>query len=301
MSAVAPLLTTSGAPDPAPAPAPAERRSVRDAMLLFDGSDADERIANAADCVATAFGTHLEAVLVNEISLPQVYVAEPLAVQPYEVLQLDEEAADRTAGILTQRLERTGHTFELRRIEAFRVELEASLASLACSVDLVVTARPYDGTVRTADLLEAVLFGSGTPALVVPPQRSAIDLEAPVVVGWKNTPECFRAVQGALPFLQRASLVHLVTVEENPSGEEVGREPSADIARHLARHGVRLEVRHLPRWEHPAKALLNEVDITGAGLLVTGAYGRSRLREWFLGGVTRELLEEAHVPTLLAH
>lgn len=299
MSAVSALQTTSD--EPAAAPRFAESRSVRDAMLLFDGSDADERIANAADCVASVFGTHLEAVLVNEISVPQIYVGEALAGQPYEILRLDSETAERTVAALTQRLERTGHAFELRRIEAFRFELEASLASLARSVDLVVTARPYDGTVRTADLLEAVLFGSGTPALVVPPQRSAIDPAAPVVIGWKNTPECVRAVQGALPFLQRASLVHLVTIEEQPSEEEIGREPTADMARHLARHGVKLEVRHLPRWEHPAKALLNEVGITGAGLLVTGAYGRSRLREWFLGGVTRELLEQADVPTLLAH
>lgn len=279
----------------------ASRRNIRDALLLLDGSDADERLVAVADCVATAFDTHLEAALLNEIPIPNIFANDVNVDSIYSFREFDVQTVERLAKERTERLERTGQRFEFRRIETLSFEMELVVSQMARTVDLVVVARPYDGTARRPELLEAILFEGGTPALVVPPMASAIDPKAPVVIGWKNTLECARAVTGALPFLQRAASVHLVSIEEHDAEESIGREPAADMARHIARHGVNVEVRHLPRWDHPARALLHEADVIGAGLLVTGAYGRSRLREWILGGVTRELLQDTQLPTLLAH
>ncbi|KQQ85725.1 universal stress protein [Aureimonas sp. Leaf324] len=279
----------------------ASRRSVRDALLLMDGSDADERLVKVADCVAATFDTHLEAALLNEIPIPNIFANDVNVDSIYSFREFDAQAIERLAKERTERLERTGQRFEFRRIEALSFEMEIVVSHMARTVDLVVVARPYDGTARRPELLEAILFEGGTPTLVVPPMASAMDPKAPVVIGWKNTLECARAVTGALPFLQRAASVHLVSIEEHDAEESSGREPMADMARHIARHGVDVEIRHLPRWDHPAQALLHEAGVIGAGLLVTGAYGRSRLREWILGGVTRELLQETQLPTLLAH
>lgn len=275
-------------------------RSISDALLVFDGSKADERVASVADGVATVFETHLEAVLTNEIVFPTSGFGE-LLTPPYEISRLDEAAADRAAKKLTERLERTGHPFDLRRLDALGFELENSVSSLSRCVDLVIAARAEGTVEQRPNFTEAVLFGSGTPMLVCPPSIEWFDPAAPAVIGWKNRPECSRAIAGALPFLQRARDVFLVTVSEYGADEQFHREPAADMARHLARHGIRVEIRHLPKWDHPADALLNETKATGAGLLVTGAYGHSRFSEWLLGGVTRELLKRTDVAALLCH
>jgi nucleotide-binding universal stress UspA family protein len=83
--------------------------------------------------------------------------------------------------------------------------------------------------------------------------------------------------------------------------EQEGHEPGADIARHLDRHGVRVEIRHVTGWSDPAEALLNETQKAAADLIVMGGYGHSRFREWILGGMTRDVLSLANVPVLLAH
>ena len=77
--------------------------------------------------------------------------------------------------------------------------------------------------------------------------------------------------------------------------------PGADIARHLDRHGINVELRQISGWSNPAEALLNEAEKSGAQMIVMGGYGHSRFREWVLGGVTRDILKVATVPVLLAH
>jgi nucleotide-binding universal stress UspA family protein len=104
-----------------------------------------------------------------------------------------------------------------------------------------------------------------------------------------------------MPFMKCADQVVVALVDEDGSPTELGIEPAADIARHLDRHRAPLEVRHLPKWDRAADALLNEAKMIGADLIVVGGYGHSRLREWLLGGTTRDLLTDSRVPLLVAH
>ena len=75
----------------------------------------------------------------------------------------------------------------------------------------------------------------------------------------------------------------------------------SDIARHLDRHGIKVDLNPVAHGPGVTDTLLEEARLAGAGMLVMGAYGHSRLREWILGGVTREILGRATIPVLVAH
>ena len=106
----------------------------------------------------------------------------------------------------------------------------------------------------------------------------------------------------ALPLLRHAEAVDVVVVAPEPDEKGYGQDPGADIAAHLARHGLRVEVIAKPRMNFStAYAVLEHARTVGAGLLVAGDYGRSRFREFLLGGATRELLQGTHLPVLFSH
>ena len=91
-----------------------------------------------------------------------------------------------------------------------------------------------------------------------------------------------------------------MVVEEEGASEQRGEAAGDDIGRYLSRHGVGSDVRLVSGWNNVSAAILNEAERFGADLIVLGAYGHSRLREWALGGVTRDVLSQAAVPVLTA-
>jgi len=121
------------------------------------------------------------------------------------------------------------------------------------------------------------------------------------MVCWRDTREAARAITESLPILRMAEAVHVVMVDEglSPDGEQ--REPGADLARHLDRHGVHVELVHARADKGASATLLAQADILKADLVVMGGYGHSRFREWALGGVTLEILTQATAPVLVAH
>ena len=118
----------------------------------------------------------------------------------------------------------------------------------------------------------------------------------------RHAPDIERMGSDALPLLLRARSVELVIVDPRVGEIRHGELPGADIAAHLARHGLRVEVASLPREGASAgEAILRRAREVGAQLLVAGGYGHSRAREQVFGGVTRRLFEHAEVPVLFSH
>src|SRR5438552_1048906 len=108
-------------------------------------------------------------------------------------------------------------------------------------------------------------------------------------------------VVAALPLLARADAVEILVVDRNGHFAGHGEEPGADVARHLARHGVRVEVRRLSSGgKDVGRLLLSRAAGFSADLIVMGAYGHSHLSEWIFGGVTRTVLREAEFPILIS-
>lgn len=150
------------------------------------------------------------------------------------------------------------------------------------------------------DFVESVLIESGRPAVVLPYTGWKGPVGDTVAVAWKETPGAARALKAAMPFLQRATHVHVLAWSE-PGPARIGGE-SLDLDRYLRAHGVQATWHHEGR--EPAslgEQLLSRLADLGADLLVMGCYGHSRAREWILGGVSRTVLASMTVPVLMSH
>ena len=141
---------------------------------------------------------------------------------------------------------------------------------------------------------------AGRPVLVVPDGIDALPAKR-VMIAWKDTRESRRAVADALPFLRRADDVMLVEVCEH-GAEAQSEQHIGDVANYLARHQIKVAAKAFLHTERPvAEELLRFAKDERADLIVSGAYGHSRLGEWIFGGVTRDLLATSPLCCLLSH
>ncbi len=147
-----------------------------------------------------------------------------------------------------------------------------------------------------------LVMSAGRPALVIPYIGAPEGFGRTVTLAWDAGREAARTVADAMPLLERAEQVHVLAVNPRSGISGHGEEPGADIALHLARHGITAEVNHTHAQDvGVGDAILSWLSDSGSDLLVMGAYGHSRLRELVLGGVTRRLLDSMTVPVLISH
>jgi nucleotide-binding universal stress UspA family protein len=163
--------------------------------------------------------------------------------------------------------------------------------------DLIIVERPAKLASLAEATLEDALFESGRPVLMAPP-AAASTIGERVLVAWNGSTETARTVAFAMPFLQRAGSVQVVSVEggmtPGPSGEE--------LAAALQRHGIPAIARHVvARGRTPGEVFIAEAKAIDADLMVKGAYTQSRLRQLIFGGATRHIIMEATMPVILAH
>ncbi|QOF71312.1 universal stress protein [Aminobacter sp. SR38] len=143
-----------------------------------------------------------------------------------------------------------------------------------------------------------LLLSAGRPVLLAPADFKPVSAEA-VLIAWKDTREARRAVADAMPFLTAASRVRVVALG---SVDGTARQGIDDVVSFLARHGVRATAEAIDvGGADEAEALLQIADEYGADLLVSGAYGHSRIREWAFGGVTRALLRSPAINRLMSN
>ncbi len=176
------------------------------------------------------------------------------------------------------------------------------IASRARFADLVVLPRPY-GPGRFAEseaMVEAALFEGRSPVLVLPETGLTESPARRIIVAWNQSPEAMAAVRHALPLLKQAERVFITVVDPADHGPERS-DPGGMMCQMLVRHGVRAEIsvlaRTLPRV---SDVLARHITDRNADMMVMGAYGHSRFREAILGGATRNMLEQAMVPVLMA-
>tara|TARA_R110001606_G_scaffold113634_1_gene240821 strand:+ start:283 stop:1110 length:828 start_codon:yes stop_codon:yes gene_type:complete len=147
-------------------------------------------------------------------------------------------------------------------------------------------------------LAHDLVLQAGRPVLVIPYFGVNGTIGENIVVAWNAGREAARAVGDAMPLLESAKTVNVLSIQAEGTGDV----PGADITHHLARHGIRATAKQsVANKIDIGDVLLNHIADTGADLLVMGAYGHSRMREIVLGGVTRHVLEHAAVPVLLSH
>jgi len=149
---------------------------------------------------------------------------------------------------------------------------------------------------------ESIIFGSGRPTIVMPHTRKGSGGLSwnTVVVAWDFSRPAARAVADALPILEKAKRVHVVTVKNEKVIDT--RRSGADLAKHLSHHGVKINLEAVDAAGRKIGDVLKSFVTSHKGdLLVMGAYGHSRVREFILGGATRNMLSRPPVPILLSH
>jgi nucleotide-binding universal stress UspA family protein len=275
---------------------------IKDIAIHLTGSSEDAtRIAHAAG-LARTLDAHLTGIYIHQ--MPDILSITDPSGSAFLQRLIEESVAEAeaTTEALDGRFRQLGLTYELRRPEVYPGQVGSELASEARQSDLFVGTRPYGDPNKGQWIEEAVLFLSGRPCLLLPPSFQGRSSYDNVLVAWKNTREAARAVADAVPLLKKAKSVVVAIVDEQPGAtEEQRRAPDEDIGRYLSRHGIKAEVHIIDGWTNTGAALRNEAVRTAADLIVMGAYGHSRLREWMLGGATRDVLSSAAVPVLVAH
>jgi nucleotide-binding universal stress UspA family protein len=175
-----------------------------------------------------------------------------------------------------------------------------ALVNTARAADLIVVSPRSDrGALQSADPADVVM-SAGRPVLVVPEGRGHL-VGGSIVVAWKNTPECRRALTDALPFLQRADDVIVLAVVK-PDMADLAVFETDDVVANLNRHGVKARPLVTSMDNDGVETEIERVaGLNNADLIVAGAFGHSRMREWAFGGVTESLLRRPGCFVLLSH
>lgn len=285
--------------------------ALRDLVVLLDGSPRDEARLDVALGLARRDDAHLTGLCPLELLLPAdmsfaLGGYPDLWAIPEFAQQIETQSKAKAAVIeanFREGLRREG----VRGDWAFDTgSLIPAVVQRAFAADLLIMGQvdpdnPPPAVART--LIEDVLMTAGRPLLLIPYAGRFETVGKTVLIGWTRTRESARAVHDALQVIDPAAAVTVLTVEATSPRPDVKTLPTADIAEHLARHGLTVSAARTVVTDGlaPADALLDYVSDIGADMLVVGGYGHSRTREMILGGVTRDLLRHMTVPVLMSH
>ncbi len=277
-------------------------------LLPYHEEEAARAALKIAALLAKRYNGYLEGLLVRDepvlafapgMIMPPDYLSKAVEEWRRFADRIRSEFAHATAenGLPMQELEAagTGPAAGWREFQGNEAEVVGQHGRL---FDLIVVGRPEaSGSRRWRATLEAALFETGRPLLLVPSEASP-NLGRSIVIAWNGSTETARTIAFGMPFLHAAEHVEVLTVK----GHNVPGPSAAEVAAHLARHGISATSRTLKPDERPAgEIILDEAGDIGADLLLKGAFTRSRIRQIIFGGITQHVLDYAKIPVLLAH
>jgi nucleotide-binding universal stress UspA family protein len=275
---------------------------VKDLIVNLIAAGERDAAAAYAISIASAFEAHLTAVAFAYEPTPPPTV---IGTMPLDFIATQREESEQAANAAISRYNEAaraaGISSDARMLNATIIGAAEMFGRLARRFDLAVVGQvePEKSNV-TEPLVEAALFDTGRPVVVVPYiQRAGLSLNQ-VLVCWDGSRAAARAIGDAAPFIERAKKVDLVIVaSERSKSDEL---PGADMGQHLARYGHSVEIKRLVAPDTDvANTILSYAADSSADFLVMGGYGHSRLREFILGGATRGILGAMTLPTLMSH
>ncbi|NID14607.1 universal stress protein [Luteibacter yeojuensis] len=278
----------------------------REIAVALTQTRSDAVALEFAGAVARQFDARLEVLHLLMMPAPMIdpwaMIPDPSFPQIYEDLR---DAARASAATTRKSIAAMGVPGDVRVLEALCVEPSSLAASAARYCDLVVLARPEEGQAEVAvahSYFATLLHESGRPVLVVPPNNLLPYPPNRALVAWSDTAESARALQAALPLLEKCERVDVLLVDPVANLLEARDDRGTGVLRHLRRHGV---AAHLDtcksRGRSVGEAIMEHARHVSAGLIVAGGYGHGKVREWVIGGTTRDLFFQAQVPVLFAH
>ena len=276
---------------------------VKDLVVNLTGGHPQDFAADYAISLATAFSAHVAGVgFIYEPVIPGTV----LGGVPTDLIEVQREQNSKAAKAAISRFDTAakaaGVSAETRMLDASIAGAADLFGRIARRFDIAVVGQAQREQGASEELLiEGALFGSGRPVVVVPyVHKEPVKLDR-ILMCWDGSRPAARAIADALPFLKRAKAIEIVVVtgERDKSGEITG----TNMRRHLARHGVNVEIKHITAGGgvDVPNAILSHAADSGTEFMVLGGYGHSRLREFILGGVTRSILGSMTVPVLMSH
>jgi len=284
-------------------------------LVSATGGPGDDVVFEAAYKMARPFEAHME-FLHTRVDVTEVLVSMASGGMGVGTGAMDQVTIDRMeadAKVLQTKAQLAVETFcaahdvrfgvtgpEAGVTAAFTAEtgsISRWIAEHGRFADLIVVGGPQPGRESAREAQEAALMESGRPTLIVP-AGTAENLLDTVVIAWKDTPEAARAITAAMPLLDVAGRVVVISVDEPGA-----RADTADqLGRSLAWHNKATTVKHVAaEGRTPVAALLEEAHAVNASLLVMGGFSHSRLREVLFGGFTQTVLDGIERPVLIMH
>lgn len=275
--------------------------SVKNILVAYDGNEPSEAALRLAIRLAGEHDAHLTGLLTQPVPL---YPVADGAWMPVELVETFvkrlAERGEEVRKLFTERCAAEGMN---ERTSFFTIEgpADTRFAEFARTYDLVVIGQPRGDFWEPLNEPhpDDVALRSGRPVLVAPraPRESA--LRNGSLLAWDGGRAGARALADAMATVLNGGKLTVLHVGE--SDDEI-RQPGRDVMEHLSRHGIHAELLVLPRANRPiADVVLEIAEVSGAGLLIMGAYEHSRFGEALLGGVTRDVLRRAPLPVLVAH
>lgn len=259
----------------------------------------------AASVLGRATGAHVSGLYV--IPAVQVYpsVGFEAAPQVFEGNRtFFKDNAQRMKQAFEDAMRREGLPHDFHLLDARTPVIAEEVIAIGRSADLVVVSatNPDEITGVERDFVEQVVMAVGRPVIVLPAHGDARIALTEIVIGWDGGREASRAAFDALPLLKLAGKVRVVRIDPQKDPGLRGSVAGADLAETLSRHGVKAEAQGYPTdGLDEGQALMRCAEDCGAGLIVMGAYGHSRLAEFIFGGATRFVLTRMVRPVLMSH
>ncbi len=254
----------------------------------------------------------------SEAHVVGLYVMPPLFMPSDVILPMGSEFYEQQITDHRAQAERIKKQFEdLTHGEAFVAEwrvhgdarsayetIADGVVAQSRSAELVIVSQACDGVAppMLTDIPQRLALESGRPVLVIPVTWQPCDFGRNIAIAWNDCREASRATFDALPLLRNAKTVRLLTIGEAKNDDGAATLAATGVASALARHGLKVEIETInDTSRNVGPALLARVVADGADMLVMGAYGHSRMREFILGGATRDILKTMTVPVLMSH
>ena len=278
---------------------------IKDILFAMTQTNVNEAALTSALNLAESETAHLAIVMPVEYPMP---IPSEFGISPYSIyLGVYEDslkAAERLADSLREKLKNTAAATEVRVVSTPLMNSAQISALHARHADLSVIGGDEAGNVSAAfeNMFTELLMESGRPVLFVPAACEVVTPAKRILIAWTPTRESSRAVHDAMPFLYKSESIEVLIIDPEVNESAHGEQPGADIATHLARHGLNVRVVVQPKMgKNKGQAILEHAKQMDAQLIVAGGYGHSRFREQIFGGVSKELIQNIQFPVLFAH
>jgi nucleotide-binding universal stress UspA family protein len=276
---------------------------IKDIIVHLEHQAARDRARDFAITIAEIFDAHLAAVA---FAYAPDFPGSVMLEIPSDIVSQMMAESEKAALVAIERFDAAARrsliSAEHRLLKPVGASAPAVLSTLARRFDLGVFMQSEPNEVDNDDMIEASLFDSGRPLIVVPYiQKDELKLDH-VVCCWDGSRAATRAINDGLPLLAKATTVDLLIVLNEKTNTVPNEIRGAEMAKHLARHDVKVQIVTIPAADiDVTNAILSYVADVSGTLIVMGGYGHAKLREMILGGVTRGMLQSMTVPVFMSH